>query len=103
MCPPDARSDGGTAATPDEQTLPATDLDEQAVYRAVRYAVEDAILAVLGTLLLLGVALVLVAAGAQVATRGTPTGLAIGGALVLYGVYIAAVTLEVIPSVREFL
>lgn len=93
MCPPDTRSDGG----------PASELDEQAVYRAVRYAVEDAILAVLGTLLLLGIALVLVAAGAQIATQGTPPGLAIGGGLVAYGFYIAAATLEVIPSVRELL
>lgn len=93
MCPPDTRSDNG----------PAADLDERAVYRAVRYAVEDAILAVLETLLLLGIALVLVAAGAQVATAGTPLALVIGGALVAYGFYTAAATLDTMPSVREFL
>lgn len=91
MSPPDHGHDG----------RPSSELDEQAVYRAVRYAVEDAILAVLGTLLLLGVAFVLLVAGAQIATQGTPTTLAVGILLGLYALYIAAATLDVVPSVRE--
>jgi hypothetical protein len=94
VSPPDRERDG--RAEPG--------FDERALYRVVRHAVEDAILGVLGTLLLLGIAFVVVIFGARVAVSGSSTVAVVAGvAAVGYGVYLAAATLGVVPSVRELL
>jgi len=83
-----------------------TDLgfDPDALYRVVRAAVKDALLDVIGTLLLLGVALVLVLTGGQLlvsAISGVMVG--VGAVLVLLGLYVAATALDLIPAVGEWL
>jgi hypothetical protein len=100
--PPDSgrRTGTGDAAT-DGGADPG--FDEAALYRVVRRAVEDAILGVLGTLLLLAVAFVIVSAGFSLAVGSlSPVGVAVGAAAVAYGFYLAAATLGVIPPVREW-
>ena len=77
---------------------------EEELYRIIRLAVEDAILGVLGTLLLLGIATVIILVGVQMMAVGLSAAWVVVGALVtLFGLYVAAVTLGVIPSVREYL
>ena len=90
----DRRADGG--ASPG--------FDEAALYRVVRAAVKDALLDVLGTLLLVGVAFVLVLAGGQaVVSSGSSGGALLGLAVAGFGLYLAAATLEVVPPVREWI
>ena len=103
--PNDGPTGPETAASgpePDGDPLPG--FDEATLYRVVRAAVEDALLDVLGTLLLVGVAFVLVVAGGQaVAGSDSAAGTALGVVVALGGLYLAAATLEVIPPVREWL
>jgi hypothetical protein len=47
---------------------------EQQLYRVVRHAVEDAILGVLGTVLLVGIAFGILVAGAQISPSDRPPG-----------------------------
>lgn len=90
---PELRSDGGTDPG----------FDETALYRVVRAAMKDALLDVIGTLLLVGIAFVLVAMGGQVLLGADAvTSASIGVVLVLVGLYVAAATLEVIPPIREW-
>lgn len=80
-----------------------SDLDEAQLYAVVRDAVEDALLSVIGTLLLLGIAFVLVLAGGQVLFRTpSPVGVAVGVGVAAVGVYLAAATLELIPPIRDW-
>ncbi|NHN58182.1 MULTISPECIES: hypothetical protein [Halorussus] len=98
---PTRRADGADA--PRETDDGGAGFDEAALYGVVRKAVEDAILGVIGTLLLLGVAAVVLWTGVAVAMQSTgPTGTALGGAAVLFGLYLAAATLEIIPPAREW-
>lgn len=99
MCPPKAphETDGGYDVG----------IDEERLYHTVRSAVEDAILNVLGTLFLLGLSLVLVLYGAIAAANAFSGG---GLLLILFGIgligsgfYLAAATLELVPSIRELL
>ena len=77
--------------------------DGTALYRAVRDAVKDALLDVIGTLLLLGIAFVLVIAGIQaVFSSLSPGTVAIGIGVLAFGIYLAAATLEIIPPIREW-
>ncbi|MFC7767496.1 hypothetical protein ACFQS5_01930 [Salinirubellus sp. GCM10025899] len=93
---------GVTARETDGGSPP--ELDEAALYRVVRAAVEDALLDVLGTLLLVGVAFVLVVTGGQAVVASDSTaGTALGLVVAVGGVYLAAATLEVIPPVRDWL
>lgn len=99
-----------TIAGPEGETEQETDggtrtgFDEAALYSVVRAAVKDALLDVLGTLLLVGVAFVLVATGGRMAVASDATpGVVLGLVVALGGVYLAAATLEVIPPVREWL
>ena len=81
-------------------------IDEGALYVVVRRAVEDAVLGVIGTLLLVGVALVLVWVGGAMAVSAggrQPVATVAGVAIVLVGLYLAAASLEVIPPIREWL
>lgn len=95
---------GPGAAAPETDGGPLPGFDEAVLYRVVRAAVKDALLDVVGTLLLVGVAFVLVVAGGQAVVASDSTAwTALGLAVALGGVYLAAATLEVIPSVREWL
>jgi hypothetical protein len=78
--------------------------DETALYTVVRAAVKDALLDVIGTLLLVGIAFVLVAAGGQAVVASGSVGTAALGLLVAgFGLYLAAATLEIVPPVREWI
>lgn len=74
------------------------DASREELYRIVRAAVEDAIRDVLGTVVLLGLSLVLLAAGASgLLTAGSATGVAVGAGLALAGLGLAAVALDLVP------
>lgn len=88
-----AQSDGG-----DE-----VGFDEGAMYVVVRKAVEDAILGVIGTLLLVGVAFALGWIGIAIAGGAeSPHGTAVGVIVGLIGIYIGAATLGIIPPLGEW-
>ena len=92
----------------DEPTAPETDggspgFDEAALYIVVREAVTDALLDVIGTLLLVGVAFVLVVAGGRaVVESSSPVGAGLGVVLAAGGFYLAAATLELVPPIRTW-
>jgi hypothetical protein len=89
-----SKTDGGVASEFDEATL----------YFVVRNAVEDALLSVIGTLLLVGVAFVIIMIGASIFLAPiAPLGKAIGAILVIIGFYIAGATLEIIPLVSDWI
>ena len=86
-------TDGGSTA----------DFDEAALYGVVRKAVEDAILGVIGTLLLVGVSLAVTWGGAAVLMQATGLlGMALGAGVALFGLYLGAVVLELVPPAREW-
>jgi len=77
--------------------------DEAAMYVVVRDAVEDAILGVLGTLMLLGIALVAVwVGGATIVQSQTPVSITFGVLAIAFGFYLAASSLGVVPPAREW-
>lgn len=77
--------------------------DPDALYRVVRAAVTDAMLDVVGTLLLVGLGFVLVAIGGNaLINAASVAGGAVGVGIVAVGLYVVAATLEVIPPVREW-
>jgi hypothetical protein len=77
--------------------------DEAALYTVIRDAVKDALLDVIGTVLLLGIAFILVIAGIQaVFSSISLKTVAIGIGVIAVGVYLAAATLEIIPPIREW-
>ncbi len=79
-------TDGGTV-----------ELEEERLYRIVRRAVGDAIRAALGTLVLLGFALVLISLGARIAlATAEPAGVAFGGFLVVLALVFAASVLDLV-------
>jgi hypothetical protein len=85
------------------ESPPGPGFDEAALHAVVRDAVEDAILGVIGTVLLVGVAAVLVVAGVQIATlTPSPAGAVVGVAVAVGGLYLAAATLGVVPPVRDW-
>ena len=91
---------------PEETPAPTgTDsLDPGDLYVVIRKAVEDAILNVIGTLFLVGLALVLVWFGGLVAVSASDTSplmAAGGGFVVLVGLYLTASELGVIPSLSD--
>ena len=78
-------------------------IDQAALYGVIHAAVKDALLDVIGTLLLVGIAFVLVIAGAQALLSSTSTlGIVVGLGIVVVGLYLAAATLEIIPPIREW-
>jgi hypothetical protein len=94
-------SDDGIGTVTDGSSGPG--FDEASLYTVVRDAVEDALLDVIGTLLLVGVAFVLVVAGGQVLLQsGSLAGVAVGVGLLSVGLYIGAATLELVPPIREW-
>lgn len=85
-----------------ESDVPAIDRAE--LYLIINKAVEDAILGALGTLLLVGVSLVLVWFGIMITISASDASVlgALGGVLVtLVGLYFAGTALELIPSLSD--
>ncbi|TYL40163.1 hypothetical protein CV102_00855 [Natronococcus pandeyae] len=76
--------------------------DREELYAVVRAAVKDALLDVVGTIALLGLGLLFVTTGARglLEAAGT-TGAVVSLALVGLGFAIAAVALDLVPSIRE--
>ena len=77
-------------------------LSEEELYAVVRVATEDAVLGALGTLMLVGIGIVLASWGATLLLSATPLPAAIGVVLVLFGAYLALSSLRMIPPVREW-
>jgi len=77
-------------------------LSEEELYAVVRVATEDAVLGALGTLMLVGIGIVLASWGAALLLSATPLPAAVGVVLVLFGAYLALSSLRVIPPVREW-
>jgi hypothetical protein len=110
MVPDTNRTDGGDADASAVETDGGAGpgFDEAALYVVVRDAVKDALLDVIGTLLLVGIAFVLVLAGGQALFASLTTGartpaVVIGSVVVIaVGVYVAAATLEIVPPIREW-
>ncbi|MFB6161116.1 MAG: hypothetical protein ABEJ61_08065 [Haloferacaceae archaeon] len=94
---------GGRRSAPSPNTDGGTSpgFDEAALHDVVRRAVKDALLDVVGTLLLVGVGFVLVVAGLQAALGTTSRlGVVAGVGVAAVGVYVAAAALELVPPVR---
>lgn len=91
------------------ESLPETDggmanlIDQGELYSIIHAAVKDALLDVIGTLLLVAIAFILVLAGGQVVlSSSTPLAPVIGISMVVIGLYLAGATLEIIPPVRDW-
>lgn len=94
-----------TGANEGREPTATESIDEELLYVIIREAVEDALLGVIGTLLLVGIGFILIWVGliALVSPEGAdPLRRAIGVTLVAVGFYLAAATLQVIPPVREW-
>jgi len=93
-------------ATPPTESTDDTGFDEQALYRVVRSAVEDAILGVLGTLLLLAIAAFFVWVGGAMLLSAAEAGLTLtlgyGIVFLAFGLYLGAATLDLVPPLREW-
>lgn len=78
------------------------EVEREELYAVVRAAVKDAMLDVVGTVALLGFALLFVATGVRglLEAAGT-TGAVVSLALVALGFVIAAVALDLAPSIRD--
>jgi hypothetical protein len=93
--PSTSMSDGGSAAPT---------IDEGVLYGVIRKAVKDALLDVIGTLLLVGLAVVLIwIGGASLLSSVSLLGGAFGAIIAIVGLYIAAATLEIIPPIRDWI
>ena len=87
----EAKFDGGTV----------DGLEQAELYTVVRSAVRDALMDILGTVALLGFALLFVAVGGQAAISGsTTTTIALGAGAVVVGFAIAAAALDLVPPFR---
>jgi glycerol uptake facilitator-like aquaporin len=84
---------------------PLSGLGADEYYRLTYHAVRDALLDVVGTLLLVVVALALVWIGgaAVVSPAAGVTEIGLGVSIATLGLYLAATTLDIIPPVREWL
>ncbi|WP_247010186.1 hypothetical protein [Halorientalis litorea] len=99
---PNRDSDGDDRTAPDGGADPG--FDEAALFPVVRAAVKDAMLDVLGTVLLVFVGGVLVLVGVQLAFGALDTSaVAAGIVLAAFGTYVAASALELVPSVAGVL
>lgn len=81
-----------------------TSFDEQLLYPVIREAVEDAILGVLGTILLLGIGILFIWFGVMLLAfsfRGIPQ-LVFGIFAIVAGIYLAASSVKIIPPIREW-
>ena len=84
------KSDGGTV----------DGLEREELYAVVQSAVRDALLDVLGTVVLLGFALLLVAVGGRAVISGSTTAVALGVGAVVVGFAITAAALDLVPPFR---
>jgi hypothetical protein len=104
--PSDAADSDAAERSPETDGGPG--FDQEALYRAVQAAVEDAILGAIGTILLVGVGTVIGFAGLSFLLRTVGEGglsvlpLAAGVWLLAIGVYIVASTLGVVQPVRDW-
>ncbi|AHG01079.1 hypothetical protein HALLA_15800 [Halostagnicola larsenii XH-48] len=73
-------------------------LEDQRQYEILRTAIEDALINVLATIVMLSLAFGLFVVGAQIAIEGDEMLLLIGGAVVLVACYIAAMALDLLPA-----
>jgi len=79
-------------------------LSEEELYAIVRVAAEDAVLGALGTLMLVGIGLVLIATGASaLLTAVTPVTVLVSVVVIGFGTYLVASSFGVIPPAREWL
>ncbi|WP_336336800.1 hypothetical protein [Haloarcula brevis] len=91
-----------TSTDPPATDGSATALSEEELYAVVRVAAEDAVLGALGTLMLVGIGVVLASWGTALLLSAKPLSAAIGVVLVLFGAYLALSSLRIIPPVREW-
>jgi hypothetical protein len=102
--PPSGSASPNPASGPESTDGTGPGIDEATLYRVIRTAVKDALLDVIGTLLLVGIAFVLVIAGGRAILSGATTpSIVVGGVFVAVGLYLAAATLEIIPPIRVWL
>lgn len=95
------RSAAGSA--PETDAWRTEPLGKAELYTVIQAAVKDALLDVIGTVLLVAIAFVVVLVGGQVLlSSSTLFAPVIGLSLVVFGVYLAGATLEVIPPVRDW-
>ncbi|SEH13175.1 hypothetical protein SAMN04487967_1196 [Natronorubrum sediminis] len=92
-------SESGRDAETD--TTVTVEIDQDELYTAVRTGIEDALLDVLGTVLLLALALLLVGVGVQAIVE-TPSSVnvAFGGVMVGLGLAITAAAFDLLPPFR---
>jgi len=103
MVPPDSRPPDDSSANA-QRASDDPGFDEAALFTVIRAAVKDALLDVIGTLLLVGVAFVLLVVGAGAATEANSlVELAASLAVAGFGLYLAATALEILPPAREWL
>lgn len=91
---------------PDTNSPDDPGFDEAVLYRVVRDAVEDAILGAVGTIMLTGVGLVVVWIGLGFAAAAGSANLlwaAVGILVALFGLYLAAASLRVVPPASTWL
>ncbi|MGB9931107.1 hypothetical protein [Haloarcula amylolytica] len=98
-------ADDGPADTPADPR--ATDdsvaqLSEEELYAIVRVAAEDAVLGAFGTLMLVGIGVVLVASSAPLLFSLSPLPMVFGALLAGFGAYLILSSLRIIPPAREW-
>jgi hypothetical protein len=76
--------------------------DEATLYVIVRHAVEDALLSVVRTLVLVVLAVAVVWVGAIFLSLASPLGTAVGAIAVVGGIYNIADALDIIPPIRDW-
>ncbi len=102
MCPPSDETPGDQENGPPGHEA---GFDQHAMYEVVRAAVKDAMLDVIGTVLLVGIAMVLLWAGGGIilAGGGSPGSVLVGLPVVAVAVYVAGSAVDLIPSIWELL
>lgn len=89
------RDDGGADRQQGSDGRSVADMDEDELHTVVRDAVEDAVLGVIGTLLLVGIGFVLAATGGATLFESSGVGSATVGAILLVsGLSLAAAALK---------
>ncbi|WP_135366352.1 hypothetical protein [Halosimplex halophilum] len=106
----DRDSERGDPADPDAGSGPvvsdggsAAEIDEERLYEIVHDAVEDAVLGVVGTLLLLGIGFVFLVSGATAVVGATSTAeFGVGLTVLLVGLVVFVTTLRGVLPVRRW-
>ncbi|WP_248898201.1 hypothetical protein [Haloplanus halobius] len=88
---------------PDSTNSPEEDSAEANCGQSAHDATEDTLIDMIGTILLVAVSVILIVAGGQAIIWSlSPLGMAAGVAVTVFGVYLVAATLELVPPVREW-